>query len=80
MVVKAGDTLVRRGRGTGGRCPMRKGGSSDSQTPAPTAWPRSSLASAVQCRKTPGALPHPGSASSCWERAKQSNPENKEKE
>lgn len=79
-MVKDGDTLVRRGRCTGGRCRMREGGSSDSQTPAPAAWPCSSLAPAVRYRKTPGALPPPGTASSGWEHAKHSNPEDKEKE
>lgn len=73
MVVKDGDTLGRMRRCTGGRCTMRKGGSPDRQTPAPTAWPCSRLASAVQYRKTPGACP--ASASSHWECAKQPSQE-----
>lgn len=73
MVVKDGDTLGRMRRCTGGRCTMRKGGSPDRQTPAPTAWPCSHLASAVQYGKTPGACPV--SASSHWECAKQPSQE-----
>lgn len=56
MAGKNGDTLVRVGRGTEGRHRMRKGGSPDSETPTPTAWPHSCLVSGTHYRKTPDAL------------------------